>query len=88
MLVLWGAAGRKPIAVFCGVVTSAAGIAFGFDDIVQLVIRSSWIDLAIFGASAIALGSVVDRHGIAIKLRVHKWFNAVGEQQESIALES
>ena len=87
MLALWGAAGRKPIAVFCGVVTSAAGVAFGFDAIVQLVIRSSWIDLAIFGASAIALGSVVDRHGVAIKLRLHKWFNAVNEQQESIPLE-
>jgi len=88
MLILWGAAGRKPIAMFCGLVTSAAGVIFGFDDIVQLIIRSSWIDLAIFGATAVALGSVVDRHGVAIKLRLHKWFNAVNEQQESVALES
>lgn len=88
MLVFWGAAGRKPVAMFCGVVTSAAGVVFGFDDIVQLIVRSSWIDLAIFGASAIALGSVVDRHGVVIKLRLNKWFNAVGEQKESIALES
>ena len=88
MLVLWGAAGRKPVAMFCGLVTSAAGVIFGFDAIVQLVVNSSWIDLALFGASAIALGSVVDRHGVVIKLRLDKWFNAVSDQKESRALES
>ena len=87
MLVLWGAAGKKPVAMFGGLVTSAAGVMFGYDEIVQLIMNSSWIDLAIFGASAIALGSVVDRHGVVIKLRLDKWFNAVGEQNEQIAPE-
>jgi hypothetical protein len=88
MLVLWGAAGKKPVAMFGGIVTSLAGAGFGFDAIVQLVMSSSWIDLAIFGASAIALGSVVDRHGVVIKLRLDKWFNAIGERKETCALEA
>ena len=60
----------------------------GFDEIVRLIITSSWIDLAIFGASAIALGSIVDRHGIAIKLRLVKWFDAVGEQTGQVSLQN
>ena len=88
MLVLWGASGRKPVAMFGGLVTSAAGVMFGFDEILQLVVNSSWIDLAIFGACAIALGSVVDRHGVVIKLRLDKWFHALGEEKEKIPLES
>ena len=88
MLILWGASGKKPVAMFGGLVTSAAGVFFGFEAIVELILSSSWIDLAIFGASAIAIGSVVDRHGVVIKLRLHKWLNALGEQKEQIPLGS
>ena len=88
MLLLWGVSGRKPVAMFSGIVTMLAGVVFGFDEIVQLIVTSSWIDLAIFGASAIALGSLVDRHGVVIKLRLDKWFNAVSDQKEARALES
>jgi hypothetical protein len=88
MLLLWGLAGRKPFASFAGIVTLVAGAWFGFDEIVRLIMSSSWIDLAIFGASAIALGSIVDRHGVAIKLRLVKWFDTVGEQKGKISLEN
>jgi hypothetical protein len=88
ILVLWGASSRKPVAMFSGIVTMLAGAFLGFDAIVQLIVTSSWIDLAIFGASAIALGSVLDRHGVVIKLRLDKWFNSIGEQKEQIALEN
>ena len=88
MLILWGVSGRKPFVMFGGLVTAAAGVMLGFDEIVRLVISSSWIDLALFGASAIALGSVVDRHGVVIKLRLDTWFNKVGEPKDPIALES
>jgi hypothetical protein len=88
VLVLWGASGRKPVAMFSGIVTILAGAFLGFDAVVQLIVTSSWIDLAIFGAGAIALGSVLDRHGVVIKLRLDKWFNALGEQKQQIALEN
>jgi hypothetical protein len=87
ILVLWGVAGRKPVAMLSGTTTMIAGVVLGFDEIVRFIITSSWIDLAVFGASAIALGSVLDRHGIIIKLRLHQWFNAVGERTEQAALE-
>jgi hypothetical protein len=87
-LLLWGLSGKKPFAVASGLVTATAGAFFGFDEIVLLIMNSGWIELAIFGASAIALGSVVDRHGVVIKLRLDKWFSASREQKEQIALES
>jgi len=88
ILVLWGVASKKPVALIGGFVTAISGGYFGFEAIVLMVMSSSWIDLAIFGASAIALGSVVDRHGVVIKLRLEKWFNAVSEKKEPIAQES
>jgi hypothetical protein len=88
LLLLWGLAGKKPFASFVGIVTLFAGAWIGFDEIVRLIMNSSWIDLAIFGASAIALGSVVDRHGVAIKLRLVKWFDTVGGHKGQISLES
>lgn len=83
ILVLWGVSGRKPIALLSGVVTMLAGVVLGFDQIWQLIVTSSWIDLAIFGASAIALGSVLDRHGVIIKLRLKRWFDSTTPQSES-----
>jgi hypothetical protein len=87
VLLIWGLASRRHVTVFAGAITMFAGFFFGFDEIVQLVLKSSWIDLAIFGASAIALGSLVDRHGIVIKLRLVKWFDSIDEQKGQAALE-
>jgi hypothetical protein len=86
MLLLWGAAARRLMTIIAGLVTLGAGVLFGFDAIVQLIITSSWVDLAIFGASAIALGSIIDRHGVALKLRITRWYETTNKQQ--IALES
>jgi hypothetical protein len=86
MLLLWGAAARRLMTIIAGLVTLGAGALFGFDAIVQLIITSSWVDLAIFGASAIALGSIIDRHGVALKLRITRWYESINKQQ--IALES
>jgi len=88
MLLLWGLAGRRHGTVLAGLVTVFAGLFFGFAEIAQLILSSSWIDLAIFGAGAIALGSLVDRHGVVIKLRIVKWFDSVDEQERQAALES
>ena len=88
ILLLWGAADRKLVTIIAGLITLGAGALFGFDAIVQLIVTSSWIDLAIFGASAIALGSVLDRHGVAIKLRVTSWLSSTNKDKDVIALES
>ena len=88
LLLLWGAASRDPLSVIAGVVTLVSGAVFGFDAILQLVVTSSWIDLAIFGAGAITLGSVLDRHGVAIKLRLVRWYDSANRDKEAIALEN
>lgn len=87
ILLLAGISLRSPVASFSGIVTLLAGVLFGFEEILRLIVSSGWIELAIFGACAITLASVLDRHGVAIKLRLVRWFNAIGEQRERIALE-
>lgn len=86
-LVLWGAAGNKVLTISAGVITLGAGALLGFDDIVNLIVASSWIDLAIFGATAIALGSVLDRHGVAAKLRLEHWYGHINKDKDAIATE-
>jgi hypothetical protein len=81
-LVFAGLSVRNHTAVFCGIFTLIGGVIFGADAILNLVVTSSWVELAIFGACAITLGSVIDRHGVAIKLRIVKWFDAIDEQRE------
>ena len=88
LLLLWGAAGKKLMTIIAGLITVGAGVLFGLDAIVQLIITSSWIDLAIFGASAIALGSVLDRHGVAVKLRLARWYGGANKDKEASALEN
>ncbi len=85
LLLLWGAAGRKALTVTAGIITLAAGAFFGFDRLVAMVVTSSWIELAVFGASAIALGSILDRHGVAIRMRLSRWYRDT--RQKEIALE-
>lgn len=74
LLLLAGFSLNNKTALISGVVTLLAGATFGLDAIVHLVITSGWIELAIFGALTIALASLLERHGVAVKLRVTKWF--------------
>ena len=75
-MALFGHINGDRTAIVAGCLTAAAGVFFGFDDLVQMILKSSWIDLAIFGASAIALGSVLDRHGARLKYRFVEWVKA------------
>ncbi len=64
---------KERSAAVAGILTIGVAAWFGFAPIVDMVLVSSWVSLAIFGASAIALGSLVERHGVAIKLHVIRW---------------
>jgi len=86
LLLLAGLAFRDHTTTAAGTITMIAGIFFGLDAIIALVVASSWVDLAIFGASAITLGSVLDRHGVALKLRLVKWSKGLAVKNEGIAL--
>jgi len=88
LLMLCGSALRNMVALFSGIVTMIASVLFGLDEILRLIANSGWVELAVFGASTIALASVLDRYGVAIKLRLVKSFDAIGEQHRRIAQES
>jgi hypothetical protein len=87
-LLLAGVSIHSRIASMFGVLTLIGGAVFGFQEILDLIFTSSWVELAVFGACAIALGSVIDRHGVVIKLRLVKWFDEIGEQRAQIAVEN
>ncbi len=88
LLLLWGASDKRPMTAIAGVITLAAGASFGFDELVRVLFTSSWIELALFGAAAITLGSLLDRYGVAIKLRLSRWHKGPREADDSIALEN
>ena len=81
LLLLAGAALRDRVAFLFGVLTALTGLFLGFDDLLELVLHSNWIELALMGAAAITLASVLDRHGAALKLHAIRWFNAVAERR-------
>ena len=87
LLLLWGASARRALIILAGLFTVGTGALFGFEEILQLVISSSWIDLAVFGVGAIVLGSILDRHGVAIKLRVTSWYNDATREKTDAAIE-
>lgn len=88
LMLLTGIALRNRSATIAGILTVVASTLFGFEALLSLVLGSSWIDLAIFGACAITLGSVLDRHGVAINLRIATWLGAVGERKQETALDN
>jgi hypothetical protein len=84
VLVLAGIAMRDRIATLAGSLTLLAATYFGFGPFLELIFMSNWISLAIFGACAIVLGSLVDRHGATLKLRVDKWRQAIQQRRHQV----
>ena len=87
VLLLAGAALKDKTAIFTGIATMLAGVLFGFDAVVRLIANSGWVELAVFGGAAIALASVLDRHGVSVQLRLRKWLDQAGLRHRKIALD-
>lgn len=87
ILFVSGVSLRKSFTSIAGLITATAGVLFGFDAMVAVVMSSGWVELALFGACAITAGSVLDRHGVAMKLRLTNWLGSVRQQNEAIALD-
>jgi hypothetical protein len=60
---------QRVISVF-GFITAAVAITYDVFYIYSMVDLFSWTSLAVTGISAIVIGSVIERHGVAIKLRI------------------
>lgn len=76
---------RNVLAGLVGLHVLGAGVVLGFDPILTLVLNSSWITLAICGAAAIVAGSLLERHGAAVKLGVDKWLAQRREERLAVA---
>jgi len=87
-MLLAGASLNRLSAVFAGAIMMLAGVLLGLEPIIDFVVGSDWVDLAIFGAGAIALGSVLDRHGVAIKLRLSNWVGTLSEGNRTTAIDN
>lgn len=87
LLLAGGLTLRSTMASVSGVITVLAGLSFGFDAMFDLVLASSWVDLAIFGAVAIVVGSVLDRHGVAVKLKFRQSVDMLRKRPRAIALD-
>ena len=83
-LLLAGLWFKERSAAIAGILTIAIGVWYGFAPVLEMFLTSSWISLAVFGASAIALGSLVERHGAAVRLRVVRWTQARREQERVV----
>ncbi len=59
---------------FLGVITTAVAVIYDFFEIYAMIDLFSWSSLAITGISAIVIGSLIERHGVYIKLRFDKAF--------------
>lgn len=60
-----------------GIVTTAVAVIYDIFHIYAMIDFLSWTGLAGIGITAIVIGSVIERHGVAIKLRIDKAFKNV-----------
>ena len=55
-----------------GFVTTAVAVIYDVFHIYAMIDFLSWTGLAGIGITAIVIGSIIERHGVAIKLRIDK----------------
>lgn len=65
-------------ATVSGVLTLGAASLFGLEPLLDLIVVSNWYVLAAIGASSIAAGSVLDRHGTALLHRARRLVSRPG----------
>lgn len=86
LLLLSGTWLSNKSAVFAGVVTLAAATWFGFGAVVDLVRTANWIALAATGASIIGLGSLLERHGVAMRIALVRWSKGLETGRREVVL--
>lgn len=74
--------GRSGIAF--GALIGLTTLWLGFDAVLDVVSSANWITWAVLGASAILLGSVIERHGAALRLRTDEWMRALNARREAV----
>ncbi|MEO1575573.1 MAG: hypothetical protein AAFU65_11515, partial [Pseudomonadota bacterium] len=67
-----------------GALVALASLWLGFDPVLDVVRSANWITWAVLGAAAILLGSVIERHGAALRLKTEQWLRALDARREAV----
>jgi hypothetical protein len=73
-LIALGYISKSRTIVIFGFITTTVAVAYDLFHIYEMVNFLSWTGLAAAGTSAIIIGSIIERHGVAIKLRIDNAF--------------
>jgi len=65
---------KSRLIALLGFITTAVAVSYDLLHIYEMMDFLSWTGLAATGTSAIIIGSIIERHGVAIKLRIDNIF--------------
>ena len=65
---------KSRVITSSGFITTAVAVGYNLFHIYAMIDFLSWTGLAAIGISAIIIGSIIERHGVAIKLRIDNAF--------------
>jgi hypothetical protein len=73
-IMVMGYINKSRVIVMIGFMTTAVAVIYDLFQIYAMIDLFSWSSLAITGVSAIIIGSIIERHGVAIKLSIDNAF--------------
>ena len=75
---------RRRFVLVLGAITLLVGLANQLIEVIQFIDLTSWGSLAVIGATAIIIASVLDRHGPALKLRATHWLKLASNKEDAM----
>lgn len=74
VVIAMGYISKSRVITLFGFITTAVAVSYDLYHIYEMIGFLSWTGLAAIGISAIIIGSIIERHGVAIKLRIDNAF--------------
>lgn len=73
-IIAMGCISKSRVITALGFITTAVAVSYDLLHVYEMIDFLSWTGLAAIGTSAIIIGSIIERHGVAIKLRIDNAF--------------
>lgn len=71
-VIVMGYISKSRLITMFGFITTAVAMIYDLFEIYAMIDLFSWTSLAITGVSAIVIGSIIERHGVTIKVKIDK----------------
>lgn len=68
---------KSRVITLFGFITTAVAVSYDLFHIYEMIDFLSWTGLAAIGTAAIIIGSIIERHGVEIKLRIDNAFKKI-----------